>query len=73
MKKKYISPEIKLMKLPTEYVMAALSKVDVGKYSGGENDTGISGDIDYWQPDDENSQPQTAKRNNSFGFWDDEE
>ena len=50
------------MKLPTEYVMAALSKVDVGKYSGGENDTGISGDIDYWQPDD-----------NSFGFWDDEE
>ena len=61
------------MKLPTEYVMAALSKVHVYKYSGGENDTGISGDIDYWQPDDENSQPQTAKRNNSFGFWDDEE
>lgn len=73
MKKKYISPEIKLMKLPTEYVMAALSKVHTDKYNGGENDTGISGDIDYWQPNDENSQPQTAKRNNSFGFWDDEE
>ena len=61
------------MKLPTEYVMAALSKVHTDKYNGGENDTGISGDIDYWQPDDENFQPQTAKRNNSFGFWDDEE
>lgn len=70
MKKKYISPEIKLMKLPTEYVMAALSKVHTDKYSGGESDTGIGGDIDYWQPDDEF---ECAKRNNSFGFWDDEE
>lgn len=73
MKKKYISPEIKLMKLPTEYVMAALSKVHVGKYSGGESDTGIDEKIDYWQPDDDNSQFECAKRNNSFGFWDDEE
>lgn len=61
------------MKLPTEYVMAALSKVHTYKYNGETEDTGISEDIDYWQPDDENSQPQTAKRNNSFGFWDDEE
>lgn len=73
MKKKYISPEIKLMKLPTEYVMAALSKVEGTNYNGDKVVTGIDEKIDYWQPDDENSQPQTAKRNNSFGFWDDEE
>lgn len=73
MKKKYISPEIKLMKLPTEYVMAALSNTNVSNYNGDKVVTGIDEKIDYWQPDDENSQPQTAKRNNSFGFWDDEE
>ena len=73
MKKKYISPEIKLMKLPTEYVMAALSKVEGTNYNGDKVVTGIDEKIDYWQPDDENSQPQTAKRNNCFGFWDDEE
>lgn len=73
MKKKYISPEIKLMKLPTEYVMAALSKVEGTNYNGDKVVTGIDENIDYWLPDDENSQPQTAKRNNSFGFWDDEE
>lgn len=73
MKKKYISPEIKLMKLPTEYVMAALSKVEGTNYNGDKVVTGIDENIDYWQPDDENSQPQTAKRNNSFGLWDDEE
>lgn len=73
MKKKYISTEIKLMKLPTENVMAALSKVEGTNYNGDKVVTGIDEKIDYWQPDDENSQPQTAKRNNSFGFWDDEE
>lgn len=71
MKKKYISPEIKLMKLPTEYVMTALSDVHVGKYSGGESDTGIDEKIDCWQPDD---QFECAKGHNSFGgFGDDEE
>lgn len=61
------------MKLPTEYVMAALSKVEGTNYNGDKVVTGIDENIDYWQPDDENSQPQTAKRNNSFGLWDDEE
>ena len=61
------------MKLPTEYVMVALSKVHTDTYNGETEDTGISGDIDYWQPDDDNSQFECAKRNNSFGFWDDEE
>lgn len=73
MKKKYISPTAKQIMVHTENVMAALSKVHVGKYSGGESDTGINENIDYWQPDDQNSQPECAKRNNSFGFWDDEE
>ena len=61
------------MKLPTENVMAALSKVEGTNYNGDKVVTGIDEKIDYWQPDDEKSQPQTAKRNNSFGFWDDEE
>lgn len=58
------------MKLPTEYVMAALSKVHTDKYSGETEDTGISGDIGTW---DGNSQPECAKKYNSFGLWDDEE
>lgn len=61
------------MKLPTEYVMAALSNTNVSNYKGEKDNQGIDGDIDYWQPDDDNSQFECAKRNNSFGLWDDEE
>lgn len=71
MKKKYISPEIKLMKLPTENVMAALSKVEQNTFDGNKDDgLNIGSDIGTW---DGNSQPESAKGNNSFGFWDDEE
>lgn len=61
------------MKLPTEYVMAALSKVEGTDYNGNKVNTGIDENIDYWQPDDSNSQPESAKEHNSFGFWDDED
>ena len=70
MKKKYISPEIKLMKLPTEYVMAALSKVEQNTFDGNkDNGLGIDPDIGTW----DGSQTESAKEHNSFGFWDDEE
>lgn len=70
MKKKYISPEIKLMKLPTENVMAALSNTNVSNYKGEKNNQDIGPDIGTW---DGNSQPECAKKYNSFGLWDDEE
>lgn len=70
MKKKYILPEIKLMKLPTENVMAALSSANVSDYKGGNDNQGINPDIDTW----DGSEIESAKENNnSFGFWDDEE
>lgn len=70
MKKKYISPEIKLMKLPTEYVMADLSNANVSNYKGETDNQGVGSDIGTW---DGNSQPECAKKYNSFGLWDDEE
>ena len=70
MKKKYISPEIKLMKLPTEYVMAALSNTNVSNYKGETDNQGVGSDIGTW---DGNSQPESAKKYNGFDFWDDEE
>lgn len=58
------------MKLPTEYVMAALSNTNVSNYKGETGNQGIDSNIDPW---DGNSQPECAKKYNSFGFWDDEE
>lgn len=70
MKKKYILPEIKLMKLPTENVMTSLSNANVSDYKGGNDNQGIGSDIGTW----DGSQIESAKENNnSFGFWDDEE
>ena len=47
MKKKYVSPEIKLIELQTEKLMA-LSSVNVGSYNGNKSDSGINKDIDPW-------------------------
>lgn len=46
MKKKYVSPEIKLIELQTENLMA-LSSVGVDSYNG-KSDSGINKDIDPW-------------------------
>lgn len=46
MKKKYVSPEIKMIELQTENLMA-LSNVGVDSYNG-KSDSGIDKDIDTW-------------------------
>lgn len=46
MKKKYVSPEIKLIELQTENLMA-LSSVGVDFYNG-KSDSGIDEDINPW-------------------------
>ena len=46
MKKKYVSPEIKLIELQTENLMA-LSGVHVNSYNG-KSDSDINEDIDPW-------------------------
>ena len=46
MKKKYVSPEIKLIELQTENLMA-LSSVHVNSYNG-KSDSDINEDIDPW-------------------------
>lgn len=48
MKKKYVSPEIKLIELQTESLMVALSGVNVDSYNGNKSDSGINKDIDPW-------------------------
>lgn len=47
MKKKYVSPEIKLIELQTESLMVALSSVGVDSYNG-KSDNDINKDIDPW-------------------------
>lgn len=70
MKKNYSSPEIKLVKVNTENVMAVLSNVETGSpdrpVSGGPDGT-----ITPWRPGD--GQPETAKDNNSSNLWDNED
>lgn len=49
MKKKYVSPEIKLIEMQTVNLMA-LSSVNVGSYDGkSDNDINISEDIESWE------------------------
>lgn len=50
MKKKYVSPEIKLIELQTENLMA-LSSVNVDSYNGNKSDSGIDKNIDTWGED----------------------
>ena len=47
MKKKYVSPEIKMIELQTENLMVALSGVNVDSYNG-KSDSDINKDIDPW-------------------------
>lgn len=47
MKKKYVSPEIKLIEMETVNLMT-LSDVNVGSYDGNKSDSGIRKDIDTW-------------------------
>ena len=66
MKKKYISPEIKLIKLHTENVMQNISSVSSNTPDGKPTDgPGYGGSSD-------GSQPETAKGNDVFIFWEDE-
>ena len=46
-KKKYVSPEIKLIEMQTVNLMA-LSSVNVDSYDGNKSDSGIGKDIDPW-------------------------
>ena len=46
MKKKYVSPEIKLIELQTEKMM--VTSVNVDSYNGNKSDSGIDKDIDTW-------------------------
>ena len=74
MKKKYISPEITMIKLHTENVMGAtsLSSVSVKDYKGNEviqnSDINISKDIEIWNGSD----IETAKDNGGNDLWDNE-
>lgn len=73
MKKNYISPEITLIKLHTETVMAAtsLSSVSVKDYKGEviqNSDINISKDIEIW----DGSDIETAKDNGGNDLWDNE-
>ena len=48
MKKKYVSPEIKLIEMETVNLMT-LSNVNVGSYDGkSDTDTNIDKDVDFW-------------------------
>ena len=69
MKKKYISPATTLIKVHTENVLTNLSNANVKDYKGETNDQGIGSDIGTW---DGNSQPESAKGNDGFIFWEDE-
>ena len=72
MKKNYISPEITLIKLHTENVMAGLSNTKIGTYEGKviqNSDINISEDISIWKGED----IETAKDNGSNNLWDNED
>lgn len=47
MKKKYVSPEIKLIEMETVNLMT-LSNVNVGSYDGKSDTENIDKDIDFW-------------------------
>ena len=49
MKKKYVSPEIKLIELQTEEMMAM--SVNVDSYDGNKSDSGIGKDTNPWDED----------------------
>lgn len=68
MKKKYISPATTLIKVHTENVLASLSSTNVKDYNGGTNNQGIGSDIGTY----DGSDVESAKGNDGFIFWEDE-
>lgn len=79
MKKEYISPETTLMKVCTENVMNNTS-IGVRKYNhltAEQDNVTLKRDynlstknIDFWTG---TTQPETAKDNNGFSLWEDED
>lgn len=67
MKKKYISPATTLIKVHTENVLCGLSKTETGKYDGTKSE-GPNPDIEIW----DGSNVESAKGNDGFIFWEDE-
>ena len=68
MKKKYISPATTLIKVPTENVLASLSKTETGTYNGKPSEGGPNTEIGTW----DGSDVESAKGNDGFIFWEDE-
>ena len=68
MKKKYISPATTLIKVHTENVLASLSKTETNGINGKQSDGGPNSDIDVWN----GNYYETAKGNDGFIFWEDE-
>lgn len=68
MKKKYISPATTLIKVHTENVLASLSKTETGTYNGKPSDGSPSTEIGTW----DGSDVESAKGNDGFIFWEDE-
>lgn len=68
MKKKYISPATTLIKVPTENVLASLSKTETKTYDGKQSEGGPSTEIGPW----DGSDVESAKGNDGFIFWEDE-
>lgn len=68
MKKKYISPATTLIKVHTENVLTSLSKTETNSFNGRPSDGNPSTDIEDWKGEDFES----AKGNDGFIFWEDE-
>ena len=68
MKKIYISPATTLIKVHTENVLASLSKTETKSFNGTPSDGSPSTDIDVW----DGSDVESAKGNDTFIFWEDE-
>lgn len=66
MKKKYISPATTLIKVHTENVMQTISDVKSDKYDGTKTDGPDMGGA--WNGED----VESAKGNDGFIFWEDE-
>ena len=67
MKKKYISPATTLIKVHTENVLNGLSKTETKTYDGNKSE-GPSTEIGTW----DGSDVESAKGNDGFIFWEDE-
>lgn len=68
MKKNYTSPKIKLIKVNTENVMQTISGVNTTTPDGKPTDGPNSSTGGVW----DGSQPESAKGNDGFIFWEDE-